>query len=89
MPLLQARVGVTFSLDFTGERMNTENAQAQANAHGPRMKIIELGGTCSTAALAWNITGLECTKPAGAAQVSGPAFSWLQWLGRLRKLRIS
>ncbi|CAK9091709.1 unnamed protein product [Durusdinium trenchii] len=56
------------TFDFTGERMRTDEP---GNAQGPRMKIIDEGEICSTAPLAFNISGLECQQPPGADLLAG------------------
>lgn len=65
---LEAIVGRTITLDFTGERMRSEEP---AHAQGPRLKIIPDDQICSTAALAFNITGLSCEQPPGADALGG------------------
>jgi len=65
---LEAIVGRTITLDFTGERMRSEDP---SNAQGPRIKIIVEGEVCSTAQLAYNITGLSCEQPSGADASAG------------------
>eukprot|EP00435_Cladocopium_sp_Y103_P073168 s157_g42.t1 len=65
---LEAIVGRTITLDFTGERMRSEEP---AHAQGPRLKIIPDDQICGTAALAFNITGLSCEQPPGADALGG------------------
>eukprot|EP00913_Durusdinium_trenchii_P005398 g5032.t1 len=60
--------GRPMTFDFTGERMRTDEP---GNAQGPRMKIIDEGEICSTAPLAFNISGLECQQPPGADLLAG------------------
>mmetsp|Transcript_16392 Transcript_16392/g.38835 ORF Transcript_16392/g.38835 Transcript_16392/m.38835 type:complete len:826 (-) Transcript_16392:301-2778(-) len=54
---LKAQAGRMFTIDFTGERMRTEDP---GNAEGPRMKIVSEGEVCGRDGLPTNLTGLEC-----------------------------
>lgn len=64
----QVIAGREFNLDFTGEGMRSEDP---GHFHGPRLKVVAQGTTCSTGHLPSNFTGLLCQQPDGANILSG------------------